>query len=243
MLSTIRPEDVDQLFGVVLALLLRKHDFEDPAEIMQDVLTSLSERFRQKGEKLFVECLTSVRDFAAWLAPVGITLYNAFSCRQGVESPHAFTYKLRRDLLAHERKWLAGHAAARDGDLDDVFCCVKTYMRDQDLQQAPVLALPSRAMARVRGGRPNAVIPWHELSPKTIEQYMTLAEICDVELGLRRAAAALKALVTDRVYHLPSDAWLACTGSPREHLGPTGHQYFPHLPAQSWQLMVRHHRL
>lgn len=226
----------------MLALILRKHDFEEPAELMQYVETSLSERFRQKGEKLFVEQLTAVRDFAQWLSPVGITLYNAFQTRQGIESPHAFAFKLRRNLLSSERQWFAGHPDLLSGDLDDVFCCVKAYMRDQALQQAPVLALPVRAMARVRGGGPTNIIAWHELPQKAIEQYLSLAVICDTQLGLRRAAAALQALVRERVYSVPSDAWLLCAGTPRVEPSKGGHVYFPHLPARSWQLMVKHHR-
>ena len=59
-------QDVDQLFGVILALILRKHHFEEPAELMQYVQTSLSERFRLKGESLIVEEMSAVRDFDAW---------------------------------------------------------------------------------------------------------------------------------------------------------------------------------
>jgi len=237
----MRQQDVDQLFGVILALILRKHDFEEPAELMDYVKTSLSERFRLKGEMLIVEQLSAVRDFGAWLEPTAITLYNAFSTRQGIESPHAFIFKQRCDLTSSDKQWLATEPGLLDGDLKDVFCCVKTYMRDLDLQQAPVLVLPARAMARVVVA-PATILPLHEMKPKVIEQYMSLAEVCDAELGLQRAAAALRALVSERLYSLPRDEWLAAVAAPRPDARGGGHAYFPYLPAQSWQLMVRHHR-
>ena len=234
-------QDVDQLFGVILALILRKHHFEEPAELMQYVQTSLSERFRLKGENLIVEEMSAVRDFDAWLASTAITLYNAFSTRQGIESPHAFIFKQRCDLTSSDRQWLAAEPGSLAGDLNDVYCCVKTYMRDLDLQQAPVLVLPARAMARVTAA-PTTILPLHEMQPKVIEQYVALAGVCDAELGLKRAAAALLAMVSERLYTLPGDEWLAAEAAPRTDTRGGGHAYFPHLPAQSWQLMVRHHR-
>jgi hypothetical protein len=77
-------EDVDQLFGVVLTLILRKQHFEEPGELMSYVLTSLSGHFAQRGEELSVQKLTAVRDFIEWLAPTGVTLHNAFSNRHGI---------------------------------------------------------------------------------------------------------------------------------------------------------------
>ena len=71
---------------------------------------------------------------------------------------------------------------------------------------------------------------------------MSLAAVCDAELGLKRAAAALLALVSERLYTLPGDEWLAAVAAPRPDTRGGGHAYFPDLPVQSWQLMVRHHR-
>ena len=241
LLVPTSPEDVDQLFGLLLSLIVRKREFEELGELMPYLKYALLDRIRQKGEELFVEKITAVRDFAEWMSCVGITLHNAFGTRQGIESPHAFTFKLRRDLLATAREWLQASPDVKCHD-DDVYCCVKTYMRDTDLQQAPVLVLPYSRAQRLRLAAPTKVIPLHELSPKTIEQLLTLALTCEEFLGLPRAAGALRDLVHTREYHLPSDVWLCSPGVSHPLLEVGGNPYFQHLPPQSWQLLVKHHR-
>lgn len=237
-------EDVDQLFGIIVALILRKHDFEVPSDLMEYLLANLQGRFLQKSEVLAMERLSTVRDFAQWLEPLGLTLYNAFMNRQGVEAPHAFSFKLRRDLRASEREWLTRSGRPGVGDDDDVFCCVKTYMRDLDLQHEPVLVLPANRRGRVGQPEPQGYVPVHEMAPKTIEQLLQIASVCELDLGMNRAAAALRDLVMQRLYCLPAPGWLgeACAARP-VLLADAGNRYFPHLPQSSWRLLVRHHGL
>lgn len=236
-------EDVDQLFATVVALILRKHDFEEPEELMSFIHANLRGRFEQKSEELYIERLDTVRDFVAWLSPLGVTLYNAFMNRGGVEAPHSFSFKLRRDLLASERAWFTSRCpTSRSPNDDDVFCCVKTYMRDMDLQQEPVLAIPAGHSKLVKTAEPVGILPMHEMAPKTIEDLLLLASTCERELGLSRAASALTNLVLKRQYRLPPKGWLGQVGEPRPALGvDEGHPFFPHLPKSSWKLLAKQH--
>ena len=239
-------EDVDQLFGVICGLIQRKRCYEVPEELMAFVRSNLESKFRDKGEELRVERLTTVRDFAEWLSPLEVTLSNAFANRDGIESPHAFSFKLRRDLLPAERKWMQGQPQQRrrcpgvPESEEDVFCCVKTYMRDLELQQAPVLVIPADRPGRVATPGPVNVVPLHEMKAKTIEQLLLLAQECEMELDLPRAAQALKDLVRKRVYILPDDTWLTTVCQPTRVVEvPGGNPFFQHLPETSWQLVAR----
>lgn len=242
-------EDVDQLFGVLCGLLQRKRTFEVPEEVMAFIRANVDVKFKDKGEELHVERLTTVRDFADWLAPLNVTLSNAFANRDGVEAPHSFSFKFRRDLLASERAWLAepsqprrrGPGVPGSPELqEDVFCCVKTYMRDTELQQAPTLVIPADRRVRVPTAGPVNIVPLHEMKGKMIEQYLLLAQECEMELDLPRAAQALKDLVRKREYIRPPDQWLTRICQPLPTMeDETGNPFFRHLPATSFQLVSR----
>ena len=94
-------------------------------------------------------------------------------------------------------------------------CCVKTYMRDVDLQQAPVQVLPADRCRRVATAGPVNVVPWHEMGAKTIEALLLLAQAFETELDLPRAAQGLQDLVRKRVYTFPADKWLTLECQPQ----------------------------
>ena len=124
-------EDVDQLFGVITALLVRKVHYETPSELLQYLRTSLDALFRAKGERLHVQHLTTIRQFGQWLQPIGRVLYNAFMTRNDIEAPHSFGFKQRRDISVQELGADVRMAAESEEHRapDDVMCCVKTYMQ------------------------------------------------------------------------------------------------------------------
>ena len=119
-------EDIDQLFGVVLGLALQRIKWQTKHDLAAALVANLRDRVAARGEELIVQTLGVVRDFQSWLQPLGVELYNAFATRAGIESPHSFTFKMRKDLVLSEGSMLPPRHA--DGDVGDVFCCVKTYM-------------------------------------------------------------------------------------------------------------------
>ncbi len=160
-------EDIDQLFGLMVEWLSRRHSWETPEAVMQFLREKMSRHFLDRGEQFVVERLSAVRDYQAWLEMGTSKLYNAFGTRGGIEAPHSFSFKRRRDLsrsewsvkmedeLSLEEQIRApGAPVASDSD---VFCSVKTYMRDLTLQQAPVLVIQV-AEVGVRAPRPMTVL-------------------------------------------------------------------------------------
>jgi hypothetical protein len=191
-------EDIDQLFSIICSLVTSKGSFETPDEILQHIVRQLRSRFIQRGEELVGESMRGVRDFQAWLAPLGMHLHNAFANRGGVESPHSFSFKLRRDAGAELQVWgddrqgSAGSAGSVRSDCagddpEDVLCCVKTYMRDTTLQQPPVVALPASRRGWVVEKEPTQVVRVRPLTAGEVESYVLLADICENELGLTQA--------------------------------------------------------
>ena len=238
-------EDIDQLFAVVVALILRKQHFETAEEMLDYVAVNLKERCRLKGEEFSAEVVTAIRDFATWLAPLGICFDQAFGTRNGIEAPHSFFFKKRCDLNAVEKEWLTRQESRGQGSTSasrnpsDVFCMVKNYMRDTDLQQAPEQCLDHSTLRVVRTAGPPEVVQKGALSAAAITSYLKLADFCDRELGLKRASQALRDLVHVRQYHIPRAGWLEEPGQhAREMPQPEGNPYYNHLPKPSWKLRV-----
>ena len=200
-------EDIDQLFGVVVSLILQLSSFETIPELMSYLLEKMRDHFHAKQEVVTQTCLSAVRDFARWCDPLNRTIWNCWSNRDGQEAPHAFTFKQGRDLSRSERAWL-GESRGLDVSAD-VYCCVKTYMRDTSLQHEPVLVLPAGRHEQLVD-EPREVCSRHAMGKQKIDNYTKL-EIKLRDYGMRRAADALHALVHDRSYSLPPLPWL-CHG-------------------------------
>jgi hypothetical protein len=238
-------EDVDQLFGVVSSLLIRAGNFQTPEEALGSLETNLGSHIRSKGERLFCYRLDMVRDFGDWVSPMHRQLYNGMMTRKGVEAPHSFSFKFRRDLTAAEaakchvpEEWGPAVNPAEWDDFD-VMCCVKTYMRDKHLQQAPVCAIPAARIAMLVHGCPQLALPRNAFSKRQIDDYRFLTQYC-VSLSLSRAATALQSLVAVRpqMQQLPNSSWLCSPGVARP-VFHDGNPFFPHLPATSWRLLAR----
>jgi len=229
-------EDIDQFFGIVCSLILSKDSYQTPDEIMEYLVSHLRPRCLSRGEELTGEFVHGVRDFQLWLAPLGVHLFNAFANRDGVESPHSFTFRQRRDCMGAEFRvrGVDSPTVVGDGNPGDVLCCVKTYMRDTVLQQPPLIVLPESQVGRVLQREPAGIVPPRPFSPKEIESYVNLADVCEHDLELVRAGTALRNLVYNRVCAVPRHGWLGQPGhAPLALPTDTGNPYFPHLPETS----------
>ena len=109
-------------------LLRRSASFQCPADVKKLLQDGLENHISMKGEKLYVEKLDCVRDFSAWLGPLGTELHNAFQTRKGIVAPHSFYFKRRQDLFDDEAKQLS---LQRSADFSshplDVFAMVKQF--------------------------------------------------------------------------------------------------------------------
>ena len=64
-------EDIDQLFGILLGLVLRRTCFQRPAELRDAIQAAMNPIIDSRGEELGVHLLTHIRDFNDWLKPLG----------------------------------------------------------------------------------------------------------------------------------------------------------------------------
>ena len=232
-------EDIDQLFAVVLWLMLRKKSWQTPQEVLQAIAAGLRERVSRRGETLLAEQLGAVRDFKIWLGRLGLTTDNCYKTRHGVEAPHCFTMKLGCLLTPEERAMLAretGTAVQPDG----VYCCVKMFLHSTKLQQAPVYQMPAARWARVQTASPTGTLRRAQ-SEDDVKVILELSRAC-LDLDLIEAGEALRQLVYSRRYFLPNLTWLETFKQPDvvDLAGSiTLNPYFPHLPEASWRMAAK----
>ena len=237
-------EDIDQLFALICQYVIRRHRWQTPEEFQRIVQESLAPKVAEKNEVLVVRGLRYIRDYASWLEPQMITLYGCWGNRDGLEAPHSFAFKRRSDLSADELAEIEGRRVRGMAENpEDVFCCIKAYMRDKRLQQPPLLVLPQCRRDRVHG-RPNTVEPINMTADRA-SQLQAIATVLEKEhYGYYRAARALRELAGTRVPPpLPAPGWLEEPPVAQPPVVNVGNEYFGHLPDISWNMRARFHRI
>ena len=212
---------------------------------MRLVQESLVQKVAEKGEVLLVRGLRCIRDYAHWLQPQMVTIYGCWGNRDGFEAPHSFAFKKRSDLSVDELEQVRGRRVRGFQEHpEDVFCCIKAYMRDKRLQQAPLLVLPQSRRDRVQG-RPDRVEPVN-MTDGRADQLLTIAFVLEKEhYQLYRAAQALRELARSRAAApaLPAPGWLEEPPVAPPPVVDVGNEYFGHLPDISWHMHARFHRI
>ena len=238
-------EDIDQLFALICQYVIRRHRWQTPEEFMRIVQESLAQKIAEKNEVLIVRGLRCIRNYAHWLEPQRITLYGCWGNRDGFEAPHSFAFKKRSDLSVDELEQVRGRRVRGFQEHpEDVFCCIKAYMRDKRLQQAPLLVLPQSRRDRVQG-RPDRVEPVN-MTDGRADQLLTIAFVLEKEhYQLYRAAQALRELARSRAAApaLPAPGWLEEPPVAPPPVVDVGNEYFGHLPDISWHMHARFHRI
>lgn len=193
-----------------------------------------------------MEMLEGVRNWKQWSGEMRVTPYHAFMTRNGLEAPHSFSWKLRRDLTAAELAWLGDAArAAGTGGPADVFCLVKNFIKDTHLQQAPVLAVTA-GRAALPGPAPAELAPLPDVPEERRVELRKLADVIQQEFGMVEGANYLRRLASRRGWAAHQRVplpWLQVASRPELPLAPTANPHFGHLPAASWDLRVRFSRL
>ena len=228
-------EGIDELLGVVVSLILQFGAFETIAEWSERLLEKLRTKFVVKQELVTYTCLFGSRDFSTWSSALQRAIWYCWANREGQEAPlpHAFMFKQGLDLGTLEKAWFGatGREEVAGGrslsECEDVCCCVKTYMRDAMLQQAPALVLPSARQEQLVD-EPRDVCVRHPLSNQKIQEWAKLeAKLRDY--GMPRIVDALHKLVHDRLFSLPGLPWLRSGWTvDRADRGDSGNYVVPH---------------
>ena len=190
-------EDIDQLFSLLVSQVIRRYRYETVGDLKQYIEAVLGPSFSSRTEGLTVTEMKSVRNFSEWLAPLGITQLGCWQTRDGIESPHSFCYKMHMDLTGDEKAMAKHHSWLRSSASDkDVMRCVKTYMRDRQLQQHPLCVLPASRVDRVTTLSPTQC-QGPSMTDKEKEHFQQMAQLIrDCRYGYHRAAADPHALAS-----------------------------------------------
>lgn len=228
-----------------MQLVLRKHGFEDPEDVVRLLTQEMTPLCQERNETFHALHMQASRNWHGWLADIGSNLKGAFRSRQGVWAPHSFTFKMRQDLLTHERQALLESKGSQvpqgqNTHCEDVICMVKNYMHDEKISQAE-LVFPEAFQPRLIGPYPSEITPSYKCDPLKKKNYENLAaQLLLPHSYYPRAADYIKGLLHSREGNqvaLPRLTWLRReTKRPAPVTVPSGNRHYPHLPQTTWSL-------
>ena len=244
-------EDIDQLFSVLLALVVRRHRFHTPMELVTETQIAMDKIFADRPEEVSAQLLGEIYDFGTWLDAEGVQLHNAWVSREGVDAPHSFCYKMREDLTAEESQSVLRRRAPHAPQHEDVFCITKRWMHSEQAQ-APVLVLPHARLQLLQSPGPVrrkfATEPMSDTRKQELEdlasQLEDMTEDWGTDFSYYRAAEALRDLAQERVPPPAVHHWLwQGHGQRNGPLHRTRNRYFNTMPDMAWSLLARFRRL
>ena len=142
---------------------------------------------------------------------------------------HCFTMIHGKNMPPQHREQVSGFCG------EDVYCCVKSFIRDTSLQQEPLLVvksgwtLPSRA--------PSIVHERVALTDRQVKDAHTLHWVCKKVISpcLDKAAKALEDRLKQRKYQVPKLTWMQePLMTEMIHHPDSRSPYFPHLSSSTW---------
>ncbi|CAE7834952.1 unnamed protein product [Symbiodinium sp. CCMP2592] len=211
-------EDVDAYFSRLLPII-RRSEFNTVSDAADVLRGELQGEAHGHHDPVVVQEVKAVKDFDAWLHPLGIKLHNTFRTRvdpqTGQERPtaHAFTYKRRLDLTMEERRRVP--AVNSQGHPDDVFGIVKGRMfHDIDEAHAPLLVLPHSRLETLGSIRDLALEKRNLFSQQRAKELQKLADTLDDIRRPQGAASVRNLLAGDATLEEYSGdmSWLAQPG-------------------------------
>ena len=241
-------EDVDQVFAVLLQLVLRRFRFQSPEELCDFIRVGMRDFVFQRGEDLFVGILDHVRDFGAWLDAAHVGPEGCFVSRGGVDVPHSFLFKFRMDLSFSESEKLrcteAANARRFVHDALDVFVIQKHFMASVETEP-PVLILPNERFGRLSPA-PGGLCKGEAMTAKRQGELEKLANYLEGFTSrwadgnsYFRGAEALRDLARGREHEASNDMFLERSDPPRTRpVATTGNVYFANLPDAVWRMKV-----
>ncbi|CAJ1394052.1 unnamed protein product [Effrenium voratum] len=188
-------------------------------------MTGMSAIVAGKGYDLHCELMSHVRNFKEWMDPMCVHPHNCWRARQGIESPHSFTFKLRMDLTQAEFSWLQQSPTDRGWPAHelDVFVVVKHYMASESPNGPPVLLIPNSRYLRMQQAAPQgSCYATHPMNEKRRKELRKLAEALETlsnewaaEHSYFRAARELRLLANGRDALRSTDGFLEAASADR----------------------------
>ena len=243
-------DDADQMFAVLLSLVLHRFKFQRPCELVQAIEAGMYQVVADRGEELKAYLLTHIRDFQSWMDVLHLTPYSCFVSRAGTDAPHSFMFKFRMDLshgeLVQVTATQANNARRFVSDPLDVYCITKHFMASTSAAP-PVLVIPNERFGRLSPAPGGTCYKNTGLSHKRRDHLRSLADALEAFTGgwanqhsYLRAAADLRVLVNGREECASRDGYLERSSDCRAvPLPQTDNPYFGSLPNRHWRMRVR----
>ncbi|CAE7558087.1 unnamed protein product [Symbiodinium sp. CCMP2592] len=219
-------EDVDFVFSILLAKVLRRCKVMVPEDLRTGILTGMTPVLAPKGYDVNVEILTHVRNFQSWLGAMCVHPHNCYKRREGILAPHSFTFKLRMDLAPREQQLLLQHPTDRGWPSNplDVFCVVKTWMQSHGPNGPPTLLIPDARFDRISTAAPTeACRASHPMRQQRTKELRQLADALEeltgtwkAEHSMFRSAQELRDLADGRNREPSQDGYLEALEAPRD---------------------------
>ena len=243
-------EDIDLVFGILLANVLRRYRVQCPVELCFMIEIGMADWASKYGLECHCTVQLLVLDFGGWLDHQGVRLHNCWVTRSDVQAPHSFAYKRRHGLT--DAEFAATPGQRQQDDPHDVYCIVKHRMHSLHPNSAPVLVLPRARLLAMPSTSP---MRWENPHPMEASRIRALRHLVDTLenttedwgpfFSYSRAAAALRQLVQARAGGLgpPPASWLDVAGyTAQPAVRDTGNVYFGHLPDMSWRMLATFRR-
>ena len=248
-------EDVDAVFGLVLSKVIKPYKFSTPAELVTQLQLNLIPHFAAKGESCSCELLNYVHNFKEWMDPVRVHLDSAFKRRHGIDVPHSFIIKKRRDLSSHERLELSMPQGATEEvcanesapHAHDTFIITKRFMHST-VSAPPLLVLTYRRCQRILTGGPTKQLMKDSFTQEKKNEIIKLASALedatkewDPGFSLYRVATELRKLANGDDFPQRAPLNFLCYGRPDEppEVPETRNNFFNNHPEMVWRLMSR----
>ena len=183
----------------------------------------------------FLFSSSQVRNWWQWSSLAGVEPYGAFADRMNVQTPHSFSFMMKRDLNPE-------NDSLCPGNLYDVVCVVKFFLSDKSNWQQPFVCMTPDRASRL------PVLPTLPASRSSLadnddkrKTLISLADCVEERLMMSLAANYIRTLLQSHTvaYQLNPAPWMEAVIPLSAISHNLSNQEYTHIPVSGWQMQVR----
>ena len=183
----------------------------------------------------FIFSSSEVRNWWQWSSLAGVEPYGAFADRMNVQTPHSFSFMMKKDLNPENHNLC-------EGNLHDVVCIVKFFLSDKSNWQQPFVCMTPDRASRL------PVLPTTPASRSSLadnddkrKTLISLADCVEERLMMSSAANYIRTLLQSHTisYQLNPAPWMEAVIPLSAISHNLSNQEYTHIPVSGWQMQVR----
>lgn len=184
---------------------------------------------------MFFFSSSQVRNWWQWSSLAGVEPYGAFADRMNVQTPHSFSFMMKKDLNPE-------NDSLCPGNLHDVVCVVKFFLSDKNNWQRPFVCMTPDRASRL------PVLPTLPASRSSLadnddkrKTLISLADCVEERLMMSLAANYIRTLLQSHTvaYQLNPAPWMEAAIPLSAISHNLSNQEYTHIPVSGWQMQVR----